>query len=216
MIAHFYHAWAAGDWHEPAAYHAVRMVEAGLYPDYLMVGLAGTRVQRKEARAWFGGAFPHAEFTEAASGYEAVTLGPLRDWAGRHPGAAVLYAHTKGAAFRTPLTRPWIQVMDEAVTDRWREAVAVLDRCDAAGCFLTESRGRRFFAGNFWWANADYLATLPEPGTKSRLEAEWWLGSGSGRMADLCPGFTLEDLERRVYGDGPSYPPLPPGVSYMF
>lgn len=216
MIAHFYHCWAGGDWHEPAAGHAQRMREAGLYPECVMIGLSGARPQRKEARAWFRDAFPDAEFTEASSGYEAVTLAPLRDWAQQNPGAAVFYAHTKGAANRSPLTRPWIQVMEEALILRWQDALTLLNRRDAVGCFLTESQGRRFFAGNFWWADADYLALLPEPGTKSRLEAEWWLGGGyDPRLLDLCPGFTLTDLERLVFGTGPAPMPLIPGITYM-
>jgi hypothetical protein len=45
------------------------------------------------------------------------------------------------------------------------------------------------FAGNFWWARAKYLATLPEPETENRRQAEGWVGLGGPKVYDLRPGW---------------------------
>jgi hypothetical protein len=76
----------------------------------------------------------------------------------------------------------------------------------------TDVRGRKWpyteaiFAGNFWWANAGYIASLPplEVSLKEadRGEAETWLGRGKPKVYDLSPGFmdfenlglTLEEI----------------------
>jgi hypothetical protein len=45
------------------------------------------------------------------------------------------------------------------------------------------------FGGNFWWANANYLRTLPPLRYKDRFDAETWIGLGNPLVHDLLPGW---------------------------
>ena len=77
---------------------------------------------------------------------------------------------------------------------------------DAVGChWLTAEQfsswapqefpdGTPFFGGNFWIARCDYLRTLPEPSTRSRFDAERWIGLGDPRVLDLNPGWPAANL----------------------
>jgi hypothetical protein len=75
----------------------------------------------------------------------------------------------------------------------WKKCVADLDAgAEAVGCHWMQGLpgNQNIFAGNFWWAKASYLRTLPsifereriqKSGIKhvdSRYEAEVWLGFG--------------------------------------
>jgi hypothetical protein len=52
-----------------------------------------------------------------------------------------------------------------------------------------------FFAGNFWWASADYLGKLAAPSMANRWEAEKWIGTGKPRVCDLIPGFPPDVIQ---------------------
>jgi hypothetical protein len=77
---------------------------------------------------------------------------------------------------------------------------------DAVGChWLTAEQfsswapqefpdGTPFFGGNFWMARCDYLRGLPEPSTRSRFDAERWIGLGDPRVLDLRPGWPAASL----------------------
>lgn len=85
-------------------------------------------------------------------------------------------------------------MMRRCVTE-WRQVVAELDAgFEAVGChWLTgmgHDKSQHYFAGTFWWATSNFLATVPsmylrdrikESGIaslESRYEAEVWIGNG--------------------------------------
>jgi hypothetical protein len=80
--------------------------------------------------------------------------------------------------------------MEKAVITNWPVCVKDLERgYDAVGVNLVHPIKRpvlpgRFFAGNYWWARANYMLKLPKlPDTcawANRCLAEWWVGSGPG------------------------------------
>lgn len=69
----------------------------------------------------------------------------------------------------------------------WEDCVDYLDEgYDAVGVkYIDESSGfKRHFSGNFWWASAQHIATLPKIehlNKKDRYEAEMWL------LSNICP-----------------------------
>jgi hypothetical protein len=76
---------------------------------------------------------------------------------------------------------------------------------DAVGChWLTAEQfpwaaqefpeGTPFFGGNFWMARCDYLRRLPEPSTRSRFDAERWIGLRDPKVLDLNPGWPAASL----------------------
>jgi hypothetical protein len=99
------------------------------------------------------------------------------------PDVPLLYAHTKGAVSqsRWPFVGHWREMMEYFCVDGWREAVSLLTSgVDAAGANLSYEPWRHF-SGNFWWARAEYVRTLQDPGKycHRRLFAERWIGSGA-------------------------------------
>jgi len=131
---------------------------------------------------------------------ECRTIVAMEDWVKTHPEWYVLYLHAKGSTHKKNAPYqgtviPWREGMMHAVVDNWRQCVADLD----AGF---ESVGRQWmsgpgmpgnqsiWAGNFWWAKASFLATLPSimqtdrvklsgiDSVESRYEAEVWIGNG--------------------------------------
>jgi hypothetical protein len=141
---------------------------------------------------------------EADAGFEQVTLAAVRRYAIENDGA-VMYAHTKGAQDVTDFRAKWRRSMTRRVVGNWRATLAALDEHDAVGChWLTREGfpgfeqefpdGTPFFGGNFWMARCDYLRTLPEPSTRSRFDAERWIGLGAPRVLDLNPGWPAANL----------------------
>lgn len=131
---------------------------------------------------------------------EIPTLSILRDWVQNHQDWYVLYHHTKGVS--TPNQADgWRRRMENYVVWGWTRCVqALTDGADACGChWLTPEQhpgtiGSPFFGGNYWFAKASYIATLPplpEPTWANRYEAETWIGKGPKRpkVVDWCPGW---------------------------
>ncbi|HWA78035.1 MAG TPA: hypothetical protein VG937_37125 [Polyangiaceae bacterium] len=132
---------------------------------------------------------------------ELPTFSRLRQWLEGHQDWYVLYHQAKGV--RSPnseVTKAWRRCMSRHLVHNWRECVADLDRgFDAVGChWLTPEQFPRirtpYFGGNFWWAKASFLATLPElPVTASCREdfylAETWIGRGPQwpKVRDYAP-----------------------------
>ena len=59
--------------------------------------------------------------------------------------------------------------MSWGVIKNWRKCIDALNvGYDVAGVnYFTKPA--KHFSGNFWWANSEYIKTLPDPSTK-----EWW------------------------------------------
>lgn len=207
-IRHFYHVYAGGAWAEPAREHAAALV-AARFTGHITVGLAGPAQDRAIARTYLAARFADlhgspVDWAEWDTGFEQTTLTALHQWAQASPGdAIVLYAHTKGAYNQTDWNAAWRRSMTLYVAGGWQECAGILaDGYDTAGChWLTpeqypdaENVPSPFYGGNFWWARAGYIATLPPPAGAARHDAELWIGLGSPRAYDLLPGWPGPDL----------------------
>jgi hypothetical protein len=199
---HWYHLFCGGDtpaaWLEPVSEHADAL-HAGGFPGRCLVGLVGSRGNQAETRNWLAARWPEAEILVAAdSGFEQVTLSALHAWSqGADPGTPVLYCHTKGAFQPTPYNQAWRRAITGDVVTGWAERMGELAAADAAGPhWLTHEEfparvETPFFGGNFWWANAGYLAALPalDSDDDDRYKAEWWIGLGAPRACNVRPGW---------------------------
>lgn len=128
------------------------------------------------------------------------TILELEQWLGRHSDWYVLYAHAKGATHEPghALSTGWRRCMSKHAILNWRRCVLDLDAgYEAVGSHwlvppLTPI-GQYIFAGNFWWAKAAFLATIPSilgrerikisglDALESRYEAEVKIGNGPRR-----------------------------------
>lgn len=139
---------------------------------------------------------------------ETETLMALRDFCKDNPDYKVLYFHMKGITKESMNGESWRLMMEYFAIDKWRECVLELENYDAVGSNLKvlgpttwsngvqtwEKAGTQHFVGNFWWANGAYINNLKNDFLVSdfRLDREFWIGSGKGKMKSL---YQPEDYE---------------------
>ena len=129
---------------------------------------------------------------------ENLTIIEIEKFVKTHPGWNVLYFHSKGVTHTDETylkrTADWRHCMMRHCVANWRQCVADLETHDSVGCHWMAGVGpdnsQNIWAGNFWWATSDFLATLPsmferdrikESGianVESRYESEVWIGNG--------------------------------------
>lgn len=147
----------------------------------------------------------------AFRGHELVTTASLHDWARKEApkDACVLYLHNKGE--RWPPNAPawdWAKMLEYFVIERHEEALSNLKSSFTTGpCLLrwdmdlakgnparmpnNPDRSRHVgvwhYSGNFFWARASYIASLPAPGGTHHGSGEFWHLRIMGE--ELKPGF---------------------------
>lgn len=120
---------------------------------------------------------------------ELPTLFALQRWLPGHEDWSVCYFHAKGLTHpNDPLTRRWRRCMEQTVLWNWRSCLEDLRTHDSSGAhWLTHEKYGQvttpIWGGNFWWARASFLVTLPPlpPNSKCRQDdflAENWIGLG--------------------------------------
>lgn len=201
-LIHFYHIYDTPWSPRIIREHFEALISSGLlyHLETMYVGIVSTR----------GYVVPHAEILEISpSGWEQVTMQHIKEKI--KSGDKVLYAHTKGAtadyntSYRSFIDA-WRRSMTYHTVLDWKTCVADLDEVDAVGShWLTPEQNyghvtidTKFFAGTFWWANADYLFTLPDFTYINRFEAESWIGYGNPTIRDKKPGYPSFDTFTKV------------------
>jgi hypothetical protein len=109
----------------------------------------------------------------AAAGDECLATGSMRDAAVLHDisDATVLYMHTRGVTHPASLSsnEDWTALLETYNIRHWRTAVALLQANQGlATCGVELWQSGLFpngwhYSGNFWWATADHIRTLPDP-----------------------------------------------------
>lgn len=89
------------------------------------------------------------------------------------PDSNIFYLHSKGVTYqdsdKARNVRSWRRYMEYFTIEKWEECVEILKTANTCGvewlnCQHTSSQKIEkpgMFAGNFWWARADYLRTCP-------------------------------------------------------
>lgn len=134
----------------------------------------------------------------ALQGHEIVSTSALHDWALKEAPkeACVLYIHNKGE--RWPPHAPawdWTKMLEYFVIERYEDAIANLASAFTTGPNLinwdmdlstgnpalkrvnddrTKYRTVWHYSGNFFWARASYIASLPAPGGTHHGSSEFW------------------------------------------
>lgn len=128
---------------------------------------------------------------------ENLTIAEIEKWLPGHEDYYVLYFHAKGCTWPVgdEMRDRWRGCMMRNVVLNWRQCVKDLDSgYEAVGChWMTPPKTpptQFIFAGNFWWAKASFLKTLPSiyerarikqdgiGALESRYESEVWIGNG--------------------------------------
>ena len=125
----------------------------------------------------------------------------------------ILYLHTKGVTHSHPLVKKnvdaWVEYLDLYNIHNWKECVDALQTHDVAGG-LYESSNPKHFSGNFWWANTDYIKTLPEITEKNYKlfnRGEFWILSNTNKIYPVSENSTVDRYQNLVFDqkDFPSY-----------
>jgi hypothetical protein len=125
----------------------------------------------------------HVHFDDAGE-FERPTLAALhRECLAAGPNDRAWYIHTKGASWTANDPR-YRRHMEASVIDNWRHCYSALDYCRTCGP-MGKFNPEPIYAGNFWWARADYVKTLMEPyawaensiarGSDARMSCETWV-----------------------------------------
>lgn len=80
-------------------------------------------------------------------------------------GAYVLYIHNKGATSNSTYVAAWRDCLNYEMITKWKRCIAALAAYDVIGISDTHvlRSNKVITSGNFWWATAKYLKTLPDP-----------------------------------------------------
>lgn len=208
---HWFHLWV-GDERHPAAWHApfnehFATLSLARFDGDVRVGLVGDVFNRGIARHELTGTWPEARIeAQADEGYEQVTIEAMHAWSKTvAPDTPVFYSHGKGSFQPSMMNTRWRNAMDSLLVDFWQDRVEDLRTYDAVGLhWLTHEEFPEYinprapmFGGNYWWANAGYIASLPPvEGTPlrppvNRYCAEGWVGRNFPKVRDLKPGWPL-------------------------
>jgi hypothetical protein len=114
---------------------------------------------------------------------EGETVESMYRFCKENPDYKVLFFHAKGASRQfVPQLHAWRMFLEYYVIDKWRECIDKLKEYDSVGVKL-RMKPYPHYSGNFWWANADYVATLDEnflytEGEHGKIDRELMIGSG--------------------------------------
>jgi len=144
---HFYHVYADGDWLPIVREHIDALQASGLYDelDRFCVGIVGDKSNRDAVVRYLLGRCNFQIVAEQDTGWEQVTIDALHLAAAmwdQLPDTAVLYAHTKGAAYPSAHQDQWRKAMTDICVRNWDIVLSAMDygEWDVAGCFWTREQ----------------------------------------------------------------------------
>ena len=130
---------------------------------------------------------------------------------GYEKNTPMLYVHTKGVSHTHPIIKKninaWTRYLDLYTINKWEECVEGLKENDAAGGFYADDVIKHF-QGNFWWANSEYLKTLPRLNNlniENFNRGEFWILSQTDKVYALS-GNTPVDMYQNYYCKDEDFP----------
>jgi hypothetical protein len=131
---------------------------------------------------------------------EFFTLTQLKEFADTVPeNTRILYCHLRGVTSPgNEHIHTWRKYLTHWNIDKYITALELLRENDAVGVDLIPKEVWPYadhFSGNFWWANSDYIRTLPsiaqisDPNSEQkatlRHNGEFWIGMGNGKLKSM-------------------------------
>jgi hypothetical protein len=95
--------------------------------------------------------------------YELPTLKFLYDYSCNNEDKNILYLHTKAIGNEiNPCLEDWVKYMIYFLVEKWKYCILLLENNSTCGVDLRDIPTLHY-SGNFWWAKASYIKTLPDP-----------------------------------------------------
>jgi len=116
----------------------------------------------------------------------------------------MLYVHTKGVSHTHPILKKninaWVRYLDLYTINKWERSLVGIEDNDAAGG-LYEASNPKHFSGNFFWANSEYIKSLPRI-NKSNIDnynrGEFWILSNTSKVYSLKDNPTTDRYQNYV------------------
>jgi hypothetical protein len=136
---------------------------------------------------------------------EADTLNfMLKKAEGYEKNTPMLYVHTKGVSHSHPILKKninaWVRYLDLFTINKWEECLESLKDNDAAGG-LYEASHPKHFSGNFFWANSEYVKSLPrlnQNNIDSYNRGEFWILSNTDKVYSIEDNSTIDRYQNCV------------------
>ena len=189
-VAIWWHVATINNWRDVFAEQVGKLVCTGLYDraEIIWVGKVGTELIPMFPLTKMQIADAHNDPKK----YEILTIQAMDAWVRqlKKPEEwAVFYLHCKGVGRQDIESQFnvsfWRRYMEWATIQKWSKCLRALDGCDACGVDLNLNPWPHF-AGNFWWARAEYLLTLPPATTLTTddpVRAELRIGESNRAMS---------------------------------
>jgi len=116
--------------------------------------------------------------------FENPTINFMQDFSQNNPNSYILYIHTKGVRYNPNDNKEndWIDYMLYFLVEKHKLCISILDNnYDTVGCNywydVNTNHIPPHYSGNFWWANTNYLRSLPSLSMEQpeRMAPEFWL-----------------------------------------
>ena len=142
----------------------------------------------------YGNKFEIINYSDNIFLYENPTINFIKNFSEKNANSYILYIHTKGVSFHPSNTKEndWIDFMLYFLVEQSKICISILDNnYETIGCNYSKDIDRTVdgwnrddphrypshYSGNFWWANSNYLRTLPllSIDNPERMAPEFWL-----------------------------------------
>jgi GR25 family glycosyltransferase involved in LPS biosynthesis len=138
----------------------------------------------------YGDKFQVINYSENTQLFETPTINFMQEFSQNNSNSYILYLHTKGISYsKDDKENDWIDYMLYFLVEQSKNCISILDNLyDVVGCNYSNDLDKECFkhthpfppphySGNFWWANTNYLRTLPLLSIENpdRMTPEFWL-----------------------------------------
>ena len=142
-------------------------------------------------------------YSQQTNEFENVTVKLLHTFCRFNPEYKVLYMHTKGVSYGRdhvflPGIHSWNRFMLYGLVDNYEKCLQLMHIYDTIGSNYRPSQdgNGQHYSGNFWWATAKYISTLPIDYMKNKYDPEFWLLQKRPMYFNI---HTLEHMYQNTY-----------------
>lgn len=158
----FFHVATIGNWSDIYNELFDKITKSGLYKNVekIYIGLVGNLNQDVS----FWNKKIECIYWADDSNYEFLTLDKLIQFCKNNVNDKVLYIHTKGVSAppeHKEAIDDWRKYMSYFLIENYELCLNKLEEYDICGVDWVEQPAKHF-SGNFWWANASYINSLPK------------------------------------------------------
>jgi len=197
-----YHIGAIGDWKAIVEEQLELLSTSGLgeAAENIFVTVSGMDIQYASClidTTFSGYSFTKKmkfEFFSSLATFEFPSIRKVQEIASQNPLSKIFYFHTKGSSYSLRFKgehlenlMQWRKELDQFNISKWQDCLHALDTVDIAGINWGNPHNSprpNFFAGNYWWANAQYINRCILH-TENRWDCENFIGTGNPTVRDF-------------------------------